>query len=95
MPPSTFWQLVIDDPCLGNSAKPPRLSQLVTVCAVTKIRCVFSAVISISGAVPEGDFYSLPSPPPPPRDLLRSLQSNPPVSSSVKVNPFSAHELNQ
>ncbi|KAI6077324.1 Interleukin-1 receptor-associated kinase-like 2 [Aix galericulata] len=35
-------------------------------------------------AVSEGAVYSLPSPPPPPRDLLRSLQSNPPVSSSVK-----------
>uniref|UniRef100_A0A8C8EG13 Interleukin-1 receptor-associated kinase-like 2 n=1 Tax=Otus sunia TaxID=257818 RepID=A0A8C8EG13_9STRI len=35
-------------------------------------------------AVSEGALYSLPSPPPPPRDLLRSLQSNPPVSSSVK-----------
>ncbi|XP_061864559.1 interleukin-1 receptor-associated kinase-like 2 isoform X2 [Colius striatus] len=34
-------------------------------------------------AVSEGDLYSLPSPPPPPRDLLNSLQSNPPVSSSV------------
>nr|XP_021152278.1 interleukin-1 receptor-associated kinase-like 2 [Columba livia] len=41
------------------------------------------------GAVSEGALYSLPSPPPPPRDLLTSLQSNPPVSSSVKVNPFS------
>ncbi|XP_064931908.1 interleukin-1 receptor-associated kinase-like 2 isoform X1 [Columba livia] len=36
------------------------------------------------GAVSEGALYSLPSPPPPPRDLLTSLQSNPPVSSSVK-----------
>ncbi|NXG62610.1 IRAK2 protein, partial [Hemiprocne comata] len=36
------------------------------------------------GAVSEGALYSLPSPPPPPRDLLKSLQSNPPVSSSVK-----------
>ncbi|NXJ76148.1 IRAK2 protein, partial [Trogon melanurus] len=35
-------------------------------------------------AVSEGALYSLPSPPPPPRDLLKSLQSNPPVSSSVK-----------
>ncbi|NXX80246.1 IRAK2 protein, partial [Urocolius indicus] len=34
-------------------------------------------------AVSEGDLYSLPSPPPPPRELLNSLQSNPPVSSSV------------
>ncbi|XP_009881167.1 PREDICTED: interleukin-1 receptor-associated kinase-like 2 [Charadrius vociferus] len=39
---------------------------------------------SISGAVSEGALYSLPPPPPPPRDLLQSLQSNPPVSSSVK-----------
>ncbi|KAM6062346.1 interleukin-1 receptor-associated kinase-like 2 [Chlamydotis macqueenii] len=38
----------------------------------------------ISGAVSEEALYSLPSPPPPPRDLLRSLQSNFPVSSSVK-----------
>ncbi|XP_009282013.1 PREDICTED: interleukin-1 receptor-associated kinase-like 2 [Aptenodytes forsteri] len=38
----------------------------------------------ISGAVSEGALYSLPSPPPPPRDLLKSLQSNPSVSSSVK-----------
>uniref|UniRef100_A0A8C3J7S9 Interleukin-1 receptor-associated kinase-like 2 n=1 Tax=Calidris pygmaea TaxID=425635 RepID=A0A8C3J7S9_9CHAR len=38
----------------------------------------------VSGAVPEGALFSLPSPPPPPRDLLKSLQSNPPVSSSVK-----------
>ncbi|XP_074770649.1 interleukin-1 receptor-associated kinase-like 2 isoform X1 [Athene noctua] len=35
-------------------------------------------------AVSEGALYSLPFPPPPPRDLLKSLQSNPPVSSSVK-----------
>uniref|UniRef100_A0A8V0Z8Z3 Interleukin-1 receptor-associated kinase-like 2 n=1 Tax=Gallus gallus TaxID=9031 RepID=A0A8V0Z8Z3_CHICK len=35
-------------------------------------------------AVSEGTLYSLPSPPPPPRDLLKSLQSNPSVSSSVK-----------
>ncbi|XP_050169053.1 interleukin-1 receptor-associated kinase-like 2 isoform X2 [Myiozetetes cayanensis] len=38
----------------------------------------------ISGAVSEGALYSLPAPPPPPRDLLNSLQSSPPVSSSVK-----------
>ncbi|XP_063267544.1 interleukin-1 receptor-associated kinase-like 2 isoform X1 [Prinia subflava] len=38
----------------------------------------------ISGAVSEGALYSLPAPPPPPRDLLNSLQSNPPVLSSVK-----------
>ncbi|NWR90826.1 IRAK2 protein, partial [Furnarius figulus] len=35
-------------------------------------------------AISEGALYSLPAPPPPPRDLLNSLQSNPPVSSSVK-----------
>ncbi|NXT68219.1 IRAK2 protein, partial [Chaetops frenatus] len=35
-------------------------------------------------AVPEGALYSLPAPPPPPRELLNSLQSNPPVLSSVK-----------
>ncbi|NXC16308.1 IRAK2 protein, partial [Corythaeola cristata] len=35
-------------------------------------------------AVSEGALCSLPSPPPPPGDLLKSLQSNPPVSSSVK-----------
>nr|XP_009938283.1 PREDICTED: interleukin-1 receptor-associated kinase-like 2 [Opisthocomus hoazin] len=35
-------------------------------------------------AVSEGALFSLPSPPPPPRDLLKSLQSIPPVSSSVK-----------
>ncbi|XP_065606005.1 interleukin-1 receptor-associated kinase-like 2 [Cyrtonyx montezumae] len=35
-------------------------------------------------AVSEGTLYSLPSPPPPPSDLLKSLQSNPSVSSSVK-----------
>ncbi|NXK98125.1 IRAK2 protein, partial [Formicarius rufipectus] len=34
--------------------------------------------------VSEGALYSLPAPPPPPRDLLNSLQSNLPVSSSVK-----------
>ncbi|XP_030901931.2 interleukin-1 receptor-associated kinase-like 2 [Melopsittacus undulatus] len=39
---------------------------------------------AVSGAVSEGALYSLPLPPPPPRDLLQSLQSNPPVSSSVK-----------
>ncbi|XP_068763373.1 interleukin-1 receptor-associated kinase-like 2 isoform X3 [Struthio camelus] len=38
----------------------------------------------ISGPVSEGIVYSLPSPPAPPGDLLKSLQSNPPVSSSVK-----------
>ncbi|XP_065702023.1 interleukin-1 receptor-associated kinase-like 2 isoform X2 [Patagioenas fasciata] len=42
------------------------------------------------GAVSEGALYSLPSPPPPPRDLLTSLQSNPPVSSSVKPCSSSA-----
>uniref|UniRef100_A0A8C3M8M1 Interleukin-1 receptor-associated kinase-like 2 n=1 Tax=Geospiza parvula TaxID=87175 RepID=A0A8C3M8M1_GEOPR len=35
-------------------------------------------------AISEGALYSLPAPPPPPRDLLNSLQSNPPVLSSVK-----------
>ncbi|NWW09898.1 IRAK2 protein, partial [Oreocharis arfaki] len=35
-------------------------------------------------AVSEGALYSLPAPPPPPRDLLSSLESNPPVLSSVK-----------
>ncbi|NXS43386.1 IRAK2 protein, partial [Balaeniceps rex] len=41
--------------------------------------------VSPSGsAVSEGGLYSLPSPPPPPRDLLKSLESNLPVSSSVK-----------
>ncbi|KAM6060801.1 interleukin-1 receptor-associated kinase-like 2 isoform 1-T1 [Theristicus caerulescens] len=35
-------------------------------------------------AVSEGALYSLPSPPPPPRDLLKSLQSNCPIPSSVK-----------
>ncbi|KAF1532023.1 Interleukin-1 receptor-associated kinase-like 2, partial [Eudyptes sclateri] len=40
--------------------------------------------VSPTGAVSEGALYSLPSPPPPPRDLLKSLQSNPSVSSSVK-----------
>ncbi|NWU85690.1 IRAK2 protein, partial [Onychorhynchus coronatus] len=38
----------------------------------------------ISGAASEGALYSLPAPPPPPKDLLNSLQSSPPVSSSVK-----------
>ncbi|NXG47414.1 IRAK2 protein, partial [Psilopogon haemacephalus] len=37
-----------------------------------------------SGPVTEGGLCSLPFPPPPPRDLLNSLQSNPPVSSTVK-----------
>ncbi|KFQ46410.1 Interleukin-1 receptor-associated kinase-like 2, partial [Nestor notabilis] len=39
---------------------------------------------AVSDAVSEGALYSLPLPPPPPRDLLKSLESNPPVSSSVK-----------
>ncbi|XP_041320523.1 interleukin-1 receptor-associated kinase-like 2 isoform X2 [Pyrgilauda ruficollis] len=43
-----------------------------------------AAPSGISGAVSEGALYSLPAPPPPPRDLLNSLQSNPPVLSSVK-----------
>ncbi|XP_054137005.1 interleukin-1 receptor-associated kinase-like 2 [Melozone crissalis] len=38
----------------------------------------------ISGAASAGALYSLPAPPPPPRELLNSLQSNPPVLSSVK-----------
>ncbi|NXF11873.1 IRAK2 protein, partial [Smithornis capensis] len=38
----------------------------------------------VGSASSEGALYSLPAPPPPPRDLLNSLQSNPPVSSSVK-----------
>ncbi|XP_064309467.1 interleukin-1 receptor-associated kinase-like 2 [Phalacrocorax carbo] len=42
------------------------------------------AVSPAGSAVSEGALYSLPSPPPPPRDLLKSLESNPPVSSSVK-----------
>ncbi|XP_068265691.1 interleukin-1 receptor-associated kinase-like 2 isoform X2 [Nyctibius grandis] len=42
------------------------------------------AVSPAGSAVSEEALYSLPSPPPPPRDLLNSLQSNPPVSSSVK-----------
>ncbi|NXN92903.1 IRAK2 protein, partial [Rhinopomastus cyanomelas] len=42
------------------------------------------------GAVSEGALYSLPSPPPPPRDLLSSLQPSPPVSSSVKPCSSSA-----
>ncbi|NXM53279.1 IRAK2 protein, partial [Illadopsis cleaveri] len=40
--------------------------------------------VSAGSAVSGGDLYSLPAPPPPPRDLLNSLQSNPPVLSSVK-----------
>ncbi|NXI29836.1 IRAK2 protein, partial [Sterrhoptilus dennistouni] len=40
--------------------------------------------VSAGSAVSEGALYSLPAPPPPPRDLLNSLQSNPPVLSSVK-----------
>ncbi|XP_068013840.1 interleukin-1 receptor-associated kinase-like 2 [Melanerpes formicivorus] len=43
-----------------------------------------AAAAGVSGAVAEGAFSSLPAPPPPPRDLLNSLQSNPPVASSVK-----------
>ncbi|XP_071406267.1 interleukin-1 receptor-associated kinase-like 2 isoform X1 [Pithys albifrons albifrons] len=43
-----------------------------------------AAPAGISGAVSEGALYSLPAPPPPPRDLLNSLQFSPPVSSSVK-----------
>ncbi|NXD47258.1 IRAK2 protein, partial [Corvus moneduloides] len=40
--------------------------------------------VPAGSAVSEGAFYSLPAPPPPPRDLLSSLQSIPPVLSSVK-----------
>ncbi|NWH91752.1 IRAK2 protein, partial [Aegithalos caudatus] len=40
--------------------------------------------VPAGSAVSEGTLYSLPAPPPPPRDLLNSLQSNPPVLSSVK-----------
>ncbi|NXP01468.1 IRAK2 protein, partial [Certhia brachydactyla] len=40
--------------------------------------------VPAGSAVSEGVMYSLPAPPPPPRDLLNSLQSNPPVLSSVK-----------
>ncbi|NWU42671.1 IRAK2 protein, partial [Hylia prasina] len=39
--------------------------------------------VPAGSAVSEGVLYSLPAPPPPPRDLLNSLQSNP-VLSSVK-----------
>ncbi|NXF52169.1 IRAK2 protein, partial [Oceanites oceanicus] len=44
----------------------------------------YLGVSPAGSAVSEGALYSLPSPPPPPRDLLKSLQSNPPVSSSVQ-----------
>ncbi|NWH57742.1 IRAK2 protein, partial [Geococcyx californianus] len=47
-------------------------------------------VAPAESAVSEGPLYSLPFPPPPPRDLLKSLQSNPPVSSSVKPCSSSA-----
>ncbi|NXR49991.1 IRAK2 protein, partial [Hippolais icterina] len=40
--------------------------------------------VPAGSAVSEGALYSLPAPPPPPRHLLNSLQSNPPVLSSVK-----------
>ncbi|NXR69434.1 IRAK2 protein, partial [Rhadina sibilatrix] len=40
--------------------------------------------VPAGSAVSEGALYSLPVPPPPPKDLLNSLQSNPPVLSSVK-----------
>ncbi|NXO12499.1 IRAK2 protein, partial [Oriolus oriolus] len=45
---------------------------------------------SAGSAVSEGALYSLPAPPPPPRDLLSSLQSSPPVLSSVKPCSSSA-----
>ncbi|NWS11627.1 IRAK2 protein, partial [Pachyramphus minor] len=45
---------------------------------------VLPSPVSAGSAVSEGALYSLPAPPPPPRDLLNSLQSSPPVSSSVK-----------
>ncbi|NXW06685.1 IRAK2 protein, partial [Fregetta grallaria] len=44
----------------------------------------YLGVSPAGSAVSEGALYSLPSPPPPPRDLLKSLHSNPPVSSSVQ-----------
>lgn len=44
----------------------------------------YLGVSPAGSAISEGALYSLPSPPPPPRDLLKSLQSNPPVSSSVQ-----------
>ncbi|NWI05391.1 IRAK2 protein, partial [Tichodroma muraria] len=40
--------------------------------------------VPAGNAVSEGALNSLPAPPPPPRDLLNSLQPNPPVLSSVK-----------
>ncbi|XP_053932643.1 interleukin-1 receptor-associated kinase-like 2 isoform X1 [Cuculus canorus] len=49
-----------------------------------------SGVSPADSAVSEGALCSLPFPPPPPRDLLKSLQSNPPVSSSVKPCSSSA-----
>uniref|UniRef100_A0A672VFK9 Interleukin-1 receptor-associated kinase-like 2 n=1 Tax=Strigops habroptila TaxID=2489341 RepID=A0A672VFK9_STRHB len=64
--------------------KIPQTSITRLGCGIVKRTCTFNAGISVSGAVSEGALYSLPLPPPPPRDLLKSLESNPPVSSSVK-----------
>uniref|UniRef100_A0A8C8RKY5 Interleukin-1 receptor-associated kinase-like 2 n=1 Tax=Pelusios castaneus TaxID=367368 RepID=A0A8C8RKY5_9SAUR len=42
------------------------------------------SVVAATNPVSGGISYSLPCPLPPPEDLMHSLQSNPPVSSSVK-----------
>ncbi|NWV40226.1 IRAK2 protein, partial [Grantiella picta] len=39
---------------------------------------------ALAGNAVSGVLHSLPAPPPPPKDLLNSLQSNPPILSSVK-----------
>ncbi|NXH41944.1 IRAK2 protein, partial [Dicaeum eximium] len=52
--------------------------------------CSHLGTVPAGSAVSEGTLYSLPAPPPPPRDLLNSLQSNPPVLSSVKPCSSSA-----
>ncbi|NXA82238.1 IRAK2 protein, partial [Thryothorus ludovicianus] len=55
--------------------------------AISLLPCPDSShlgAVPAGSAVSEGALYSLPAPPPPPRDLLNSLQSNPPVLSSVK-----------
>ncbi|NXO72945.1 IRAK2 protein, partial [Phainopepla nitens] len=55
--------------------------------AISLLPCPDSShlgAVPAGSAVGEGALYSLPAPPPPPRDLLNSLQSNPPVLSSVK-----------